>query len=147
MSHKTKVLVNFIQDRSGSMTPVWEETLNGFKCFLNDLREKGAADGIDYLFSLTTFDALIDTIHDYWGQQIHAGATTFWEMFHPGEARLTRSHCHGWSAAAARVFGFAPPYRLSRQPSIGGSCPGFIADDLLRRPRRFSVTGRTRDGE
>jgi len=61
MSHKTKVLVNFIQDRSGSMTPVWEETLNGFKCFLNDLREKGAADGIDYLFSLTTFDALIDT--------------------------------------------------------------------------------------
>ena len=35
---------------------------------------------------------------DGW-QQIDAGATTFWEMYHPNEERLTRSHCHGWSAA------------------------------------------------
>lgn len=46
---------------SRSWRNMWDETLNGFKCFINDLREKGAADGIDYLFSLTTFDTLIDT--------------------------------------------------------------------------------------
>jgi hypothetical protein len=44
------------------------------------------------------FDALADTIRDYWGKQIDAGATTFWEMYHEG-GRQTRSHCHGWSAA------------------------------------------------
>ena len=42
---------------------------------------------------------LVQTIRDYWGPQIEAGATTFWEMFHPDKPRLTRSHCHGWSAA------------------------------------------------
>ena len=45
------------------------------------------------------FDTLIDTIRDYWGKQVDAGATTFWEMYHEGAKRLTRSHCHGWSAA------------------------------------------------
>jgi hypothetical protein len=42
---------------------------------------------------------LINTIRDYWGKQIAAGATTFWEMYHEKAKRLTRSHCHGWSAA------------------------------------------------
>lgn len=45
------------------------------------------------------FDALVQAIRDYWGPQIAAGATTFWEMYHPEQPRLTRSHCHGWSAA------------------------------------------------
>ena len=45
------------------------------------------------------FDQLIETIRSYWGAQIEAGATTFWEMYHPKSERLTRSHCHGWSAA------------------------------------------------
>jgi len=45
------------------------------------------------------WDSLVETIRNYWGQQVDAGATTFWEMFHPEEDRLTRSHCHGWSAA------------------------------------------------
>ncbi|MCX7016061.1 MAG: family 78 glycoside hydrolase catalytic domain, partial [Candidatus Sumerlaeota bacterium] len=44
-------------------------------------------------------EELIDTIRDYWGKQIEAGATTFWEMYHPERERMTRSHCHGWSAA------------------------------------------------
>ncbi len=39
-------------------------------------------------------------IKEYWAPQIKAGATTFWEMYHPKAARLTRSHCHGWSAAS-----------------------------------------------
>jgi hypothetical protein len=57
----SKVLVNFIQDRSGSMQNVWDETLNGFKSFLNELRDKGKRDGTEYLFSLTTFDTLVET--------------------------------------------------------------------------------------
>lgn len=53
-------------------------------------------------------DQLIPTIRDYWGKQIDAGATTFWEMYQDPDTttpfsgashRLTRSHCHGWSAA------------------------------------------------
>jgi len=57
----SKVLVNFIQDRSGSMQSVWDETLNGFKVFVNELREKGEKDGVEYLLSLTVFDTQIDT--------------------------------------------------------------------------------------
>ena len=45
------------------------------------------------------FDLLLQNIRDYWGVQIEAGATTFWEMYDPSAERHTRSHCHGWSAA------------------------------------------------
>src|SRR5436190_16021436 len=58
---KTRVLVNLIQDRSGSMASVWQETVNGFTIFIKDLKEKGRQDGVDYLFSLTVFDTLIET--------------------------------------------------------------------------------------
>ena len=59
--NRKKVLVNFIQDRSGSMASVWQETVNGFKTFIKDLKEKGEQDGVDYTFSLTVFDTLIET--------------------------------------------------------------------------------------
>jgi uncharacterized protein YegL len=61
MTEKTKVLVNFIQDRSGSMQDAWKETLNGFKVFVEGLQVNGAKDNIDYLFSLTTFDTQVET--------------------------------------------------------------------------------------
>lgn len=54
---KTKVLVNFIQDRSGSMGNVWGETLSGFKVFVENLKKESA---IEYLFSLTVFDTLVE---------------------------------------------------------------------------------------
>jgi len=57
----SKVFVNFIQDRSGSMQHTWHENLSGFKAFVNELREKGKQDGVEYLLSLTTFDTLVDT--------------------------------------------------------------------------------------
>ncbi len=57
---KTNVLVNFIQDRSGSMSSVWAETLSGFKTFVEDLQQKGKEGDIEYLFSLTVFDTVID---------------------------------------------------------------------------------------
>jgi hypothetical protein len=63
------------------------------------------------------FDDLIDTIRDYWGKQIDAGATTFWEMYHEGAKRLTRSHCHGWSAAP--TF-FLTQHVLGVQPATSG---------------------------
>jgi uncharacterized protein YegL len=57
----SKVLVNFIQDRSGSMQSVWGETLSGFRKFVEDLRLSAARDGVEYLFSLTTFDTAVET--------------------------------------------------------------------------------------
>lgn len=57
----SKVLVNFIQDRSGSMQSVWTETLSGFRKFVEDLRASALKDGVEYLFSLTTFDTRVET--------------------------------------------------------------------------------------
>ncbi|MFW6161734.1 MAG: alpha-L-rhamnosidase C-terminal domain-containing protein, partial [Planctomycetota bacterium] len=42
---------------------------------------------------------LIETIRRDWGFMVDQGATTFWEMWSGRHGRLTRSHCHGWSAA------------------------------------------------
>lgn len=39
------------------------------------------------------------TIARDWGFMVDMGATTFWEMWSGRDGRLTRSHCHGWSAA------------------------------------------------
>lgn len=43
------------------MASVWSETLSGFKAFVTKLREDGKKDGVEYLFSLTTFDTLVET--------------------------------------------------------------------------------------
>jgi alpha-L-rhamnosidase len=50
--------------------------------------------------------ALLADIRDKYGMMLDAGATSCWETF-PGfeKGRLTRSHCHGWSAAPAYFFG------------------------------------------
>jgi len=57
---------------------------------------------------------MIEVIRQYWGEQVKAGATTFWETYDPNAVRMTRSHCHGWSAA--------PTYFLSR--FVLGISPG-----------------------
>jgi len=49
------------------------------------------------------YAAIVDSIRDYYGRMLDAGATTFWEAL-PGshtspEGFPTRSHCHGWSCA------------------------------------------------
>ena len=56
---------------------------------------------LEVLSAEQQFEELAASIRDYWGVQIAAGATTFWETYHPQNARITRSHCHGWSAAPA----------------------------------------------
>jgi alpha-L-rhamnosidase len=55
----------------------------------------------------------IDTIRRDWGFMTDMGATTFWEMWSGRTGRLTRSHCHGWSAAptfflSTQVLGVRP---------------------------------------
>ena len=55
----------------------------------------------------------LDVIRKDWGFMIEQGATTFWEMWSIKSARLTRSHCHGWSAAptfflSAETLGVRP---------------------------------------
>jgi hypothetical protein len=57
-----KILISFIQDRSGSMSSVWEETLSGFKTYVKDMQADQQKDNeVEYLFSLTTFDTQIET--------------------------------------------------------------------------------------
>jgi uncharacterized protein YegL len=56
-----KTLLAFIQDRSGSMSGVWQETLNGFKKYVEDMQADQKKDNeIEYIFSLTTFDTQIE---------------------------------------------------------------------------------------
>jgi hypothetical protein len=69
-------------------------------------------------------DSLVQLVRDYWGKQIEAGATTFWETFYEGAARLTRSHCHGWSAAP--TF-FLSQYLLGVRPLEPGYARVLIA--------------------
>lgn len=57
-----KILISFIQDRSGSMSNVWAETLSGFKTYIKDMQTDQQKDNeVEYLFSLTTFDTQIET--------------------------------------------------------------------------------------
>jgi hypothetical protein len=55
----------------------------------------------------------LDTIRRDWGRMIDLGATTFWETWTSEGERLTRSHCHAWSAAptfflSTHVLGVRP---------------------------------------
>lgn len=71
----------------------------------------------------------LDTIRGDWGFMIEKGATTFWEMWSGAEAwtgqpgRLTRSHCHGWSAAPTY---FLSTYVLGVKPGGTGFSPVVI---------------------
>ncbi|MCG3180421.1 MAG: hypothetical protein BIFFINMI_02782 [Phycisphaerae bacterium] len=72
---------------------------------------------LEVLAAEERFGEMLDTIRDYWGPQIEAGATTIWEMYHPDQPRMTRSHCHGWSAAP--TF-FLSHYVLGVRPAEPG---------------------------
>ena len=68
--------------------------------------------------------ALLDTIRTDWGFMIDMGATTFWEMWSGREGRLTRSHCHGWSAASTY---FLSTYVLGVRPLQPGFSVTLVA--------------------
>ena len=72
------------------------------------------------LEALQQEDRVSDFLHIIrrdWGFMIEAGASSFWELWslenYNDGSRLTRSHCHGWSAAptyflSAYVLGVTP---------------------------------------
>ncbi|MHB1319406.1 MAG: family 78 glycoside hydrolase catalytic domain, partial [Anaerolineae bacterium] len=66
----------------------------------------------------------LDTIRKDWGFMIDMGATTFWEMWSGRKGRLTRSHCHGWSAAPTY---FLSTYVLGVQPVQPGFSVAMVA--------------------
>jgi len=62
---------------------------------------------LEALVKLGRFHDMLAVIRDKWGMMLDHGATTCWELF-PGffdSGRLTRSHCHAWSAAPAYFLG------------------------------------------
>ncbi|MEE9169842.1 MAG: family 78 glycoside hydrolase catalytic domain [bacterium] len=71
--------------------------------------------------------AVLHEIRDKWGFMIDQGATTFWEMWSGKSGRLTRSHCHGWSAAP--TF-FLSTYILGVEPLE----PGFSRTRIAPQP-------------
>lgn len=58
---RQRVLVAFIQDRSGSMADQWNETVNGFRVFRDDLLSKDT--GADYCMTLTVFDSVVEDVY------------------------------------------------------------------------------------
>ncbi len=67
---------------------------------------------------------LLTCIRQNWGFMVDAGADTFWEFWSAktnlsidNSGRLTRSHCHAWSAAPAY---FLAEYVLGVQPILPG---------------------------
>lgn len=53
---KKTTVVNFILDMSGSMTNVWDATIDGFNEYVQGLKN----DGSDYRISLTIFDTVVE---------------------------------------------------------------------------------------
>jgi hypothetical protein len=70
---------------------------------------------------------VVSAIRRDWGWMVEMGATTFWESWSgagaSGEGRLTRSHCHGWSAAPTY---FLSTYVLGIVPGGPGFSPAVI---------------------
>lgn len=82
---------------------------------------------LEGLVRLGKYQPMLKVIRDYWGKQVEAGATTFWEEYHPERARMTRSHCHGWSSAP--TF-FLSQHVLGVQPAKPGYAVVRIAPQL-----------------
>ena len=105
-------------------------------------------------------EEFLDVIRRDWGFMVEQGASTFWEMWSNKAGRLTRSHCHGWSAAptfflSSEILGVRPTSpgfatctvapKLGRLKFLRGTVPtphGPIAVSAERRGRRVytSVT-------
>lgn len=109
----------------------------------------------------------LDTIRRDWGFMADTGCDTFWEMwtFTDGMGRLTRSHCHGWSAAptfflSAWVLGVTPAapgfksVRIAPHPGDLRWCRGVMPTPMgpvavqweSREDGRFSLTATVPEG-
>ena len=59
-SGKQRVLVNVILDKSGSMSTKVQDVIGGFNLYLDELAKESA---VDYGFSLTLFDTVVEMKH------------------------------------------------------------------------------------
>ncbi len=84
------------------------------------------------LEKLGGYDTMIENIRNKWGDMLRFGATSCWETFLGFEKdRLTRSHCHGWSAAPGY---FLPRVILGVKPVK----PGF--EEFVVEPHTNNLT-------
>jgi hypothetical protein len=70
---------------------------------------------VEALFAAGMADEAMALLRDYWGGMVKKGADTFWEVYVPGDDRLSpygnhliNSYCHAWSCT--------PSYFLRRKP-------------------------------
>ncbi len=78
------------------------------------------------------YERIFKLIKEKWGEMLQYGATTCWETFKGWESnRLTRSHCHGWSAAPVYFIG---AYILGVKPLK----PGF--KEFIVKPEPCGLT-------
>ncbi|WP_198664378.1 family 78 glycoside hydrolase catalytic domain [Jiangella endophytica] len=73
----------------------------------------------DVLAGAGRVQEMVDLIRRHFGLMLEHGATTCWETFPRArpDGRLTRSHCHAWSATPAR---FLPASVLGVRPTAAG---------------------------
>ena len=82
---------------------------------------------LEALLKMGEGERALNYIRDWWGLMLDFGASTCWETF-PGfeKGRLTRSHCHAWSAAPGYFLG---AWFLGLRPET----PGF--EKLIVEPK------------
>lgn len=89
-----------------------------------------------YTFFLLSVLAMNDREEEFficlsknWGMMLDTGCTVFWEQwgYPAADGRLTRSHCHGWSAAPAY---FLAQYVLGVRPLKNGYAEALIEPRL-----------------
>jgi hypothetical protein len=86
---------------------------------------------LDALAKIGQIERILEEIREKWGLMLDYGATTCWETF-PGSLdwlgkKLTRSHCHAWSAAPAF---FLPTHILGVKPIEPGFTRVLIEPNL-----------------
>ena len=57
------------------------------------------------------YDKALEYIRSYWGEMIHDGADTFWELYNPRNKRespygssIINSYCHAWSCTPTYIL-------------------------------------------
>jgi glycogen debranching enzyme len=60
---------------------------------------------IDALYKNGYSAEALSYMEKQWGEMLKYDATTCWEGFKGGDERITRSHCHAWSAAPGYFLG------------------------------------------
>ena len=92
---------------------------------------------LDALCRLGMTGRVLDEVRAYWGGMLDEGATSFWELYSPGEKGVkkyamygrpfSKSLCHAWGAGPIYLFG---RYVLGVEPTKPGFAEYVVAPDL-----------------